>query len=273
MAQEKDSIKQHKSPVKYVQALRGGAAHVILFDDGKEYVVKWHGTNKKRGKEVVNEYIIGKLAQLLSLPVIPFDLVYIPQEFIKETPELHSKKFNYSSGYQYGCIFIENCLVFEDVRQNPPTKTDVENRDMLAGIMVFDQWVNNTDRGTMNVILEPLSDDTYYVHMIDHGRCFPGRYQWSAETLKENPVYNFHWPFYHWTYSLLHDHDELRVFMEKIINLPNESIYEVINSIPAEWNVSTEDKNALYEFLLKQKSNLPDIVNSIIHYHSNHQEI
>ena len=59
-----------KYPVKYVQTLRGGTAHVILFSDGKEYVVKWFGTKKEREKEVVNEYLIGKLAELLSLPVI-----------------------------------------------------------------------------------------------------------------------------------------------------------------------------------------------------------
>jgi hypothetical protein len=258
-----------KYPVKYVQTLRGGTAHVILFSDGKEYVVKWFDAKKGREKEVVNEYLIGKLAELLSLPVIPFDLVFIPEEFIKKTPELQSTKLNYSSGYQYGCVFIENSTVFENVRVNPPTKTDVKNRDMLAGITVFDQWVNNSDRGTMNVILEILNDGGYYVHMIDHGRVFPGRYQWSAQTLSESPVYNYHWPFYKWTFSLLDDHKELTSFIEKIVKLPNKSIYQVIESIPKEWNVKTKDRDALYKFLLEQKNKLPEIVERIIQHHSN----
>lgn len=258
-----------KYPVQYVQTLRGGTAHVILFSDGKEYVVKWFDTKKGREKEVVNEYLIGKLAELLSLPVIPFDLVYIPEEFIKKTPELKSSKHNYSSGYQYGCVFIKNSTVFENVRENPPTNMDVKNRDMLAGITVFDQWVNNSDRGTMNVILENLSDGGYYVHMIDHGRVFPGRYQWSAQTLSETPVYNYHWPFYKWAFSLLDDQKELTLFIEKIVNLPNKSIYQVIESIPKEWNVSTKDRDALYQFLLEQKIKLPDIVDRIIQHHSN----
>ncbi|MBD8135590.1 HipA family kinase [Peribacillus frigoritolerans] len=258
-----------KYPVKYVQTLRGGTAHVILFSDGKEYVVKWFDTKKGREKEVVNEYLIGKLAELLSLPVIPFDLVYIPEDFIKKTPELQSTQHNYSSGYQYGCVFIRNSTVFENVRENPPTKTDVKNRDMLAGITVFDQWVNNSDRGTMNVILENLSDGGYYVHMIDHGRVFPGRYQWSAQTLSETPVYNYHWPFYKWAFSLLNDHKELTSFIEKIVKLPNKSIYQVIESIPKEWNVKTKDRDALYKFLLEQKNKLPEIVERIIQHHSN----
>ena len=140
---------------------------------------------------------------------------------------------------------------------------------MLAGITVFDQWVNNSDRGTTNVIFEPLAEGGYYVHMIDHGRCFPGRYHWSAQTLSEKPEYNFHWPFYKWVYSLLNDYKELISFAEKIVDLPNELIYQVIQSIPEEWYVSTEDRKALYNFFLEQKSNLPDIVASIINYPTN----
>ena len=139
---------------------------------------------------------------------------------------------------------------------------------MLAGIMVFDQWVNNSDRGTKNVIFEVLTDGGYYVHMIDHGRVFPGRYEWSAQTLTQKPVYNYHWPFYKWAYTLLDSPNELTSYIKRIVDLPNESIYEVIQSIPIEWKVRDKDKDALYQFLLNQKKKLPEIVNNIIQYHS-----
>lgn len=256
-------------PVQYIKTLIGGTAHVILFSDGKKYVVKWFGILKEREKEVVNEYVIGQLAQLFSLPVIPFKLVNIPKEFIKQTPQLQSTIYNYTAGIHYGCEYIENGTVFESLRDSPPTKKEVKNHDMLAGIMVFDQWVNNSDRGTMNVIFEILEGGGYYVHMIDHGRVFPGRYKWSAQTLTENPVYNYHWPFYKWAYTLLESPNELTLYIDTIENLPNESIYEVIQSIPKEWKVRAEDKDALYQFLLSQKVNLPKIVNNIIQFHSN----
>ncbi|KHF41621.1 HipA family kinase [Halalkalibacter okhensis] len=266
MTTSKNTTDEVIHPVKYVETLRGGTAHVILFSDGKKYVVKWFGVKKARGKEVVNEYVVSKLAQLLSLPIVPFKLVYIPEDFLKNTPQLHKKKQSYHSGIHYACVFIENSTVFENVRQSLPSKTEVKNRDMLAGVTVFDQWLNNSDRGTMNVILERLSDERYYVHMIDHGRCFPGGYQWTSKTLMNEPVYTYHWPFYKWVYSLLHDAQELTSYIDNIVDLPNESIYEVIQSIPNEWNVDTEDKEALYQFLLKQKKDLPNIINTIIEY-------
>ena len=269
MGQNNNVKEQPLYPVKYVQALRGGTAHVILFNDGKEYVVKWFGVKKERGKEVVNEYVVAKLAQLLSLPIIPFKLVYIPEDFLKKTPELQQKKHNYISGYHFGCVYIKNSIPFEDVRFTPPSPQEVNNRNQLAGLTVFDQWLNNSDRGTMNVILERLDDDSYYVHMIDHGRCFPGGYQWSPQTLNNEPAYNFHWPFYKWVYTTLNDTQELTSYIDKIIDFPNEKIYEVMASIPDEWNVSTEERDALYHFLLKQKRNLPNIVNNMIKYQSN----
>lgn len=269
MTENNDKVKQLIYAVKYVQALRGGTAHVIEYSDGKRYVTKFYGVKKGRIKEVVNEYVIAKLAQLLSLPIIPFTLVYVPEEFIKNTPELQQRKRNYNPGTHYGCVYIENCMPFEDVRETLPSKGEVKNRNMLAGITVFDQWVNNSDRGTMNVILERLSDGSYYVHMIDHGRCFPGRYEWNAQTLREGqPEYNFKWPFYQWANSLLDDSSELTSLIDKIEKLPNESIYEVIHSIPAEWNVSLKEREALYQFLLNQKKALPNIVSKIIKYYS-----
>lgn len=262
-----ESANQSKYPVKLIQTLEGGTAHVILFSTGQKYVVKWNGTETRRKKEVVNEYVVSKLAELLSLPIIPFELVYIPKSFIENTPELKSKKYYFNPGYHYGCIFIENCVVFEKVRKAPPAKEKVQNRDMLAGITVFDQWVNNSDRSTMNVILERRGKGHYYVHMIDHGRCFPGRYEWSAHTLTEKPQYNFHWPFYKWVMSLLDDFQELKTFAEKIAALPNEMIYETIESIPQEWNVPKEEREALYGFLVKQKDTLPHIVKNITNYY------
>ncbi|QGQ44165.1 hypothetical protein [Metabacillus sediminilitoris] len=51
MGQSNISKEQPLYPVKYVQELRGGTAHVILFNDGKEYAVKWFGVKKEEEKK------------------------------------------------------------------------------------------------------------------------------------------------------------------------------------------------------------------------------
>ncbi|MEH7380632.1 HipA family kinase [Bacillus sp. JJ1533] len=268
MKRGKDSLGQRINPVAFIQTLEGGTAHVILFSDGNKYVVKWNGTRKKRAREVVNEYVVGKLAELLSLPVVPFELVNMPKKFIKKTPELQSDKYNFSSGCHISCLFIENSLVFGDVSENPPSKSELKNPEMLAWMVVFDQWVHNFDRTVNNLLLERLSEGSFYVHMIDHGRCFPGEYNWSSQTLSEYREYKpFYQETYQWIFSLLDDQKELHSFVKKIKSLPNKLIYEVIKSIPKEWQVSTHDRKALYQFLVDQKNHLLNVIDGMIDYY------
>lgn len=259
-----DTLGQSKYPVKFVQTLIGGTAHVILFSDGKKYVVKWNGCKDKRAKEVVNEFVVGKLAMLLSLPVVPFELVFIPEEFVKNTPELYSKKYNFSSGYHYAGLFIENSTGLDEGFKILPSKAEIKNHDMLAAMVVFDQWVNNWDRTMSNLLLERLSEGTYYFHMIDHGLCFPGGYQWSAKTLSQKLHKDIHYQeTYQWAFSILNEED-FTSFIEKIVSLPNELIHEVIKSIPNEWQVSSEEREALYHFLVDMKNQLPSLVANMI---------
>lgn len=258
MEQNQNIRGQPLYPVKYVQAIKERGPHVILFNDGKKYVVKWK-SGSSRKKEVVNEYVVSKLAKLLSLPIIPFELINISNEFIEKTPELNTAPDEYHPGYHYACLFIEDCIVFADIADAPPSKLEVNNRDVLAGMILFDQWVYNSDRNINNLLLERLGEGGYFVHMIDHGRCFPGRYKWSAQSLCQKPEYRIINHVYRWCFSLLDDPETLLSFVPKIVALPNELILEVVQSIPDEWAVSDEDKEALYQYLVYQKLYLPNI--------------
>lgn len=125
--------------------------------------MKWNGTEKKSQRSS-NEYVVDNLAMFLSLPVVPFELVYIPDKFIKKIPTLHSKKYKFSSGCEYVCLFIDNRIVLDEVFKAFPSKTKVKNHDMLTGMVVFDLWVNNIDRTMSNLLLEHLSEGGYFVH-------------------------------------------------------------------------------------------------------------
>lgn len=263
------NMEQSKYPVKFIQTLIGKTAHVILFSDGKKYVVKWNGTKNDRAKEVVNEYVVGSLARLLSLPVVPFEVVNIPEEFINNTPELHSKKFKFNPGRQYACLYIDNSIVLEEVSKTFPSRTEINNHGVLAAMVVFDLWVNNTDRTMSNLILERLGEGGYYFHMIDHGNCFPAGYLWSVKTLSEKPKNDF--PYqetYRWVFSILNEQD-FTPYVEKIVSLPNEFIYEVTQTIPADWNIVNEEREALYHFLVEQKKHLPNLLANYIDKYKN----
>ncbi|WP_102349262.1 HipA family kinase [Bacillus sp. Marseille-P3661] len=255
---QNQNIRRPLYPVKYVQAIKERGPHVFLFNDGKKYVVKWK-SDSSRKKEVVNEYVVSKLASLLSLPVIPYELVYIPKDFIEKTSQLNSSTVEYRPGYHFGCLFIENSSVFADIANAPPSKLKIKNREELTGMILFDQWVYNSDRNINNLLLEHLGDGGYVAYMIDHGRCFPGRYKWSTQTLCQKPEYRVFNYVYQWCFSLLDNPDSFISFAQKIQSLPDELIRQVIQSIPDDWEVSDEEKEALFQYLIRQKHHLPNV--------------
>jgi hypothetical protein len=243
-------------PVQFLQSLDGKSKpQLLLFNDQHKYVVKFKN-NRQGTRVLVNEYVVGHLAQLLSLPTAPFKVVSISKKFIKTSSEKTTKKFK--EGNQFASVFIPNCIGLTRVSPRP-VRSEIENIENLAGMIVFDQWVNNTDRGSNNILLESLTNGKYYLHLIDHANCFPNEFKWTEETVKENPNQVVHRTAHKWAASLLKKH-ELDPHVEKIMHLSNQSINKVVQSIPDDWEVSSSEREALITFLMDAKKILPDLI-------------
>jgi hypothetical protein len=240
-------------PVQYIKSLNGKSCpKLILFSNGLKYVVKFKN-NRQGTKVLVNEYVVGHLANLLSLPVAPFRIVDISEEFIMENPDL--AKHAFESGNQFASLYIDNCspLKKKFLTRN---KVTITNCDSLAGMIVFDHWVNNTDRGTNNILLEPYKGK-FYLHMIDHANSFPKGFKWTKRTLKKKPREIVH----RWCASQLRgQRNKLNSYLKKILNLPDEKIHEVVESIPENWDVSEKEKMELLTYIVKMNKVLPDLI-------------
>lgn len=243
-------------PVKYLETLSGKAAHLFLFSNGNRYAVKcknnFHGT-----RELVNEFVVARLGQLLSLPVVPFEIVNMSEKQILDIPKTFSSK--YKSGHQFASLFIDHCTGLS--KEPPhPAKKEINNHQVLAGIFVFDHWVHNADRTKSNILLERRPDGKYDIHMIDHGKCFPGGYQWNKSTLQKRKPFKKDSVVHVWTTGMLEDLTILSSYIERISALPEASIEEVIREIPEDWDVSLRDREALVAYLKKQKKTFADSV-------------
>ncbi|MEH7402985.1 HipA family kinase [Gottfriedia acidiceleris] len=247
-------------PIKYLETLPGKAAHLFLFSDGNRYAVKcknnFHGT-----RELVNEYVVAKLGQLLNLPVVPFEIVNMSEKQIQQIPKKFST--NYQAGNQFASLFIDNCT---GLAKKPPRPTlnDINNPNVLAGILVFDFWVHGADRTKSNILLKQLPDGQYDIFMIDHGKCFPGGYKWNAETLQKSKKFKKDSVVHIWTVNILNDLNIMTSYIEKILELSEASIHEVLQEIPVDWNVSNEDKEALFIYLKERKKTLADSVYTFV---------
>ncbi len=246
--------------IRYIETLPGKAAHLFLFSDGNRYAVKcknnFHGT-----RELVNEYVVARLGQLLNLPVVPFEIVTMTEKQIQQIPKKFSS--HYQPGKQFASLFIDNCI---GLAKKPPRPTinELNNPHILAGILVFDYWVHDADRTKSNILLKRHPDGQYDIHMIDHGKCFPGGYKWNAETLQKSKKFKKESIVHVWTVDMLNDLNIITSYIEKILALSDVSIEEVIQDIPVDWNVSNENKVALFKYLKERKKTLAESVYTFV---------
>lgn len=248
---------RYLKPILHLQQLPKGRSkpQLIRFNNGKEYVVKF--INNKSGTRVlVNEYVAGKLAQLLSLPVVPFRVVYIAKKFINENPTLF--EHNFQSGYQLASLYITDSAVLKKfLPLDQIYEIKISNRDKLAGIIAFDYWIGNYDRNRSNVLLKLLPNGEYHCYMIDHGHVF-GKSSWTIETLKEIiPNMATSWRKVHSRFfSMLQGKEDIATHIDKIMKVPDQMIHQIVHSIPRDWDVSDQEKEALAEYLIQSKKSL-----------------
>lgn len=246
-------------PVQLVESIKQGYSKPqnILLSDGSKYVVKFKN-NPSGTRILVNEYIAGKLGQLLSLPIIPFEIVQINDDFIKDHPILLQRKF--ASGSQFASLYIENCIQLE--RNSRNENISVSNKDHLAKILVFDIWIGNTDRKENNVLLEPNGKGEHFLYMIDHGRCFSNA-KWTVKTLEKMPKLDITLNVHKWIVSLLQSENEIEAAIQEMMAIPEENIRDVIQSIPDDWDVTDAEREALVTHLVKAQQLLPQLSHGV----------
>ncbi|RDU38067.1 hypothetical protein DRW41_00375 [Neobacillus piezotolerans] len=251
----KIGVNVNLKPVELVESIKKGYSkpQCIRFSDGHKYVVKFKN-NPSGTRILVNEYIAAKFGQLLSLPVVPFEVVQISDAFIKDYPILSKHKF--TSGSQFASLFIDNCIHLDMRSRNE--NIIVSNRKHLAGTIVFDLWIGNTDRKENNFLLEPVRNGEYYLHLIDHGRCFSDE-DWTVKSLIKMPDMNIKQNVHKWLASLLPNQNELLKAIEKVVNISEKAIYNIINSIPDDWDVLDKEREALVTHLVSGQKLLPQL--------------
>ena len=166
-------------PLKYMKRFESKTqnAHLILFDDGKEYVVKMHKKSAKR--ILVNEWLGYHLARYMNLPIPLTTFIELPKDFIEQTPQLSTDVV--ITEKQLATTYIDNTRNAHELDVN-----NIVNKDQLAGIIVLDYWMANTDRTRKNVLFTEVDSDSHHLWAIDYGDSF-GSFSWEKEDLKQLP--------------------------------------------------------------------------------------
>ena len=140
--------------------------------DGWLYYVKGRHAGYR---SMVCEWLAGRLAQELDLPIAPFEIVDVPRALIKES--LNDEHLQLGVGEAFGSQQIEFAEWFQwEQRTLIPA-------GLRAQLLVFDWWICNSDRvlgeldGNVNLL---WTNSPEKLHLIDHNNAF------SREVSSEN---------------------------------------------------------------------------------------
>lgn len=245
-------------PSQYVRKLEGKSnAHLITFNDGKDYVVKFLLPGFE--KTLPNEWVAYCLARFLGLPVPFAQIVEIPLNFSSLIPELGQKS---SSQFQFASRYVPACI---DGHQLSSAHS-MTNHHTLAGTILFDYWLCNQDRTRKNILLSNDSDDGYKMWIIDHAEIF-GSYNWNLKDLEQLPSKpELMKSTAHQLMAYFIDNEkDFYEQLELIETIPILLIEEIVSLIPDDWTVSADERKAITATLLyRRKKVLPKLMERFI---------
>lgn len=243
-------------PIEYRKKLEGKSnAHLIKFDDDKEYVVKFFQPGFEKTRP--NEWVAYCLARYLGLPVPFARIVDIPNSFSSQIPELSCMDENEQ---QFASLYIPGCVNGHDVTQ----VNGIVNEEDLAGIIVFDYWLNNRDRTRKNILLNELDDGMFQLWIIDHAEAF-GAYDWDPPELEHLPVSLIKSATHEFIASFIEKEEAFADSLELIQTIPIFLIEEIVSMIPENWNISKQERKAIVTALVNRRTKaLPRLVAKFI---------
>ncbi|MBM4762959.1 HipA family kinase [Bacillus sp. B15-48] len=277
-------------PVSYHKKLEGKSnAHLITFNDGNDYVVKFFQSGFE--KTLPNEWIGYCLARYLQLPVpygrivdiendFRLEMMKKEQENTKPNDERNEQEDISSNGllspqeerkvatqtlssdtrYQFASLYVPNC---EDGHHVGKIHS-LSNSSMMARIILFDYWLANRDRTRKNILFQQQEEGVYTLWAIDQAEIL-GSFNWEQADLEKLPNGIIKSAAHKMMARFIENENEFYQQLEFIQTMPILLIEEIVDMIPDEWGVSKEEKKAIVTTLLFRRDKvLPKLIRRFI---------
>jgi len=249
-------VRENVILTKYIRILRGGSQPILAeASDGCVYVVKF--ANNLQGPNLTfNESVASELYRALELPVAPWKVLQVSDEFIERNPacwiQTSSGRLRPSAGWCFGSRFLGqvNFRLFEVLPYSSFKR--VQNLKDFWLAWLVDICARHTDH--RQAIFEEGADGHLRAVFVDHGHMFCGaggneQRHFRASAYLDSRVY-----------PTLTASSQIRL-REAVGRLNADVLWTVIDSLPDDWKT----KSALQSFAkcLEMLSNT-EIVRSVV---------
>lgn len=230
--------------------------YIVKCNDQKKYVAKFPG-NPEGTRVLINEYVCAELAKLLGLPIPNFKLVNEQNinRFKDLLPDIELIN---------GTIF---CSEFIDRSTTVPgyyILTKISNKYDTIKILIFDVIIGNNDRNQGNLLINLRNKSLI---MIDHSHVFVHEAIWNDRNLSDligkkidlSKMNKFHFNNLSLCLNDPNYKTTISEYINKIKNIEDEKIENIINSIPNDWYITEKEKDSLKLFLLNRLHRIDEI--------------
>lgn len=236
---------------------------IIIGSDGINYVMKCvHGHCSP--KILLNEFICAKLASLLELPLPNFKIANLSQDTIDSSIELQHLKA--IPGKVFCSEYIRGITSL-----SPLTIDNLKNQEVIPDLVAFDLLIGNSDRATD---FKRGNAGNYLVNkkqellLIDHSHVFINQEIWDKNTLSSameigSTIDENFSERYRYFRRYINGRNPFENFINKCEAIDISVLDDIFYNIPPEWDISSEDIDALKKFIEFQCINIREILNRV----------
>ncbi len=248
---------------RFVGNLDSGAGTLIVETDSGLAYMKALG-NPDGPHALVKEFLGTSFARVLGLPT--FDFAIIEVTTIDELP------FFRDGNAQPGPAFVTRSETGMTWGNDNRMLGKVDNPETISGLVVLDTWLRNTDRFSThpnrinwdNVFFSTESESGLSLRAMDFSHCieYGGELTQrvlSIDKIRDEQIYGL---FPEFRQRITRDH--IRRFASNLGNTSQAGITEFVARIPHEWELSTQVRNRLSDFLVQRASFVADSIENCL---------
>jgi hypothetical protein len=234
--------------------MRGGSRSLLMLDQHTvPWVVKFHG-NPQHPNIVINEFIATRIGRCMGLTIPCSEPIRVDERLTASIQNwIPNSEGIYTAGLQLGSQYAGGLMPGLVVDILPDARLSaITNLKEIAGVMVLDLWLANTD-DRQAVYVRKNSSRKYRAFWIDFGHCLGG----TAWNLDDHRV------GYLASKWLAHSPcwEQYEPWIQVVEKFSSEWIKQIVEAVPAVWGAGQKKKlNTLANGLLARRRELRSLV-------------
>ncbi|MBZ5968831.1 HipA family kinase [Leuconostoc gasicomitatum] len=238
---------------------------LVVCDDEQQYVMKYSERRAENSKALFNEFLGYKIIDILKLNHPEFQCAKLSQDTVSENTDL------FDAEPKVGTVFVTKYHKYTPAAV-PNILKSATNIDTFLGIIFYDQFIVNIDRGD-NRGNWLIDSKDMKLNVIDNDRILKQQQFWTPATLKEiskippfeiAALEEVEYEYLLEAYGKTQGKHSFDHIVRKVKSISPAIVDEWLSDIPVDWFITDTDQLAIKEFILFQVKHVEEIVDYLV---------